>query len=380
MSAVSYPLRAASTAEPISVRFHLGYRPWLDGLRGIAILLVFIHHLQHFAFQSNPAILTAGFLGVDVFFVLSGFLITCLLLEEWDTSGSISLPNFYMRRFLRLMPALILFLAGICLYAVIALPPQAATETFWSSLYSLFYATNWINAFRVAPISELLGHTWSLAMEEQFYLVWPLVLLALLRWRVARPVIIALLVTLITIICVHRIALVDSGAWVHRTYSAPDTRADSLLIGCLAAMLVSWNLIPTSRAFLRGLRAASFASVLIVIAYLRNLGDVAPDMTLRGFGFSVFGIAVAVLLIQSTLDQHRLAGSVLESRGLVWLGRVSYGIYLWHLPICIIVASLSLPAWLRVVTIIALSIALASASYYVVERSFLQLKKRFSYA
>ncbi len=374
----SVTLSLAIPAERVTASpFHLGYRPWLDGLRGIAILLVFIHHLQHFTIQSKPAILTAGFLGVDVFFVLSGFLITCLLLEEWELVGTVSLSRFYLRRFLRLIPALVLFLAGVCVYAVLVLSPEAAAETYWSSLYSLFYATNWINAFRIAPVSELLGHAWSLAMEEQFYLVWPFVLLALLRWRVARSLIIALLLTFIALICVHRVALVDSGAWMHRIYSAPDTRADSLLIGCVAAMLVSWNLIPTSRAFLRGLRVASFASVLIVIAYLGNLGEVGPDMTLRGVGFSVFGVAVAVLLIQITLERPRVAGSVLETRCLVWMGRVSYGIYLWHLPICIIVASLSLPAWLKVVTITALTVAFASSSYYIVERPFLKLKKRF---
>ncbi|MEN3330415.1 MAG: hypothetical protein V7638_5222 [Acidobacteriota bacterium] len=380
MSCIALPITVSSDRTTTVGQFHLGYRPWLDGLRGIAISLVMIHHLQKFALDRQILLLPAGFLGVDVFFVLSGFLITCLLLEEWDRSGQVSLQKFYARRALRLLPALVLFLLCVSAYAAVTLPRQAAHETYWSALYSLVYSTNWIGAFNLAPISKPLGHMWSLAIEEQFYLIWPLLLLLLLRKRIPRHLVIGGILTLVTLICLHRWRLVAAGAWEHRIYSASDTRADSLLIGCVAAMLLSWGMLPTSQAFLRVLRILSIASVIVVVAYLGNMANIASDLTLRGFGYSLFGIAVSALLIRIALDPPKLPLVLLEAPALVWIGRVSYSMYLWHLPMCIAVSRMQIPNWTKAALAIILTLGAASASYYFVERPFLRFKKRFSSA
>jgi peptidoglycan/LPS O-acetylase OafA/YrhL len=347
-------------------------------LRGIAIALVVVHHLQKFAFQRQVLLLPAGFLGVDIFFVLSGFLITCLLLEEWDRSAHVSLGKFYARRALRLLPALLLFLLCVCAFAALTSPPNEANKTYWNALYSLSYTANWIGAFELAPISEPLGHIWSLAIEEQFYLIWPFLLLVLLKLKIPRAVILGGVVILIAVICLHRCQLVISGVWEHRIYSASDTRADSLLIGCLAAMLLSWRVLPTSRAFLRFLSVASFGGLLVIVAYLGNLVEIASDLTLRGFGFSLFGVAVSLLLIQFAINPPQLPGAVLGTKPLTWIGRISYGIYLWHLPICISVARVPIPNWMKAALVLILTVGAASASYYLVELPFLRFKKCFS--
>src|SRR5579885_2477102 len=144
--------------------FHLGYRPWLDGLRGLAILAVFVYHLQ---------LITGGFLGVDVFFVLSGFLITSLLLEEWQRRGTISFPRFYMRRALRLLPAFFAFLLACFVYIVIFRPDEVAAFR-KEALVAACYVSNWPTLHQV-PMPTL-GHAWSLSLEEQFYFLWPLLL------------------------------------------------------------------------------------------------------------------------------------------------------------------------------------------------------------
>jgi len=170
------------------VPFSLGYRPSLDGLRGVSILAVMSYHL---------GLIRGGFLGVDIFFVLSGFLITTLLTDEWIRSGSISFRKFYMRRALRLLPALVV-LAITCDFATVIFarlywPPEAFVPVVfgmaYASLVALFYVTNWVMIS--GQTLWILGHTWSLSIEEQFYLLWPLILIALPRRNGKRPIFIS---------------------------------------------------------------------------------------------------------------------------------------------------------------------------------------------
>ena len=178
---------------PTRSDFHLTYIPALDGLRGIAILAVVLFHSAFFP---------GGYFGVDVFFVLSGFLITSLIMREWVTTADINLKAFYIRRVLRLGPALIAVLIAACLYETAYLPYPGVESIFVRSSYALAYLANWIWAFRPdpQPLGSLLA-LWSLSIEEQFYLIWPSTLVLLLKSRIETKYIGAFLL-LLTVSCV----------------------------------------------------------------------------------------------------------------------------------------------------------------------------------
>ena len=185
----------------------LGPVPALDGFRGIAVLVVILFHTPLLLYPRGIGVasldraLAGGFLGVDLFFVLSGFLITALLLSEENQHGSIGLGSFYVRRALRLLPALYLVLAAFFVYAhVVDHPPVGASSTIG---YALVYLSNWQQIWH--PLTgEGLTHLWSLAVEEQFYLLWPLVLIVLLRLRKYPWIIVTILVAAVVAVAVHR--------------------------------------------------------------------------------------------------------------------------------------------------------------------------------
>src|SRR5438270_5848043 len=158
--------------------FHLGHRPVLDGLRGVAILAVMTVHTE----RVNSR---AAFIAVVFFFVLSGFLITCLLIEEWDQFQSISLRRFYLRRGLRLLPALAVMLAVCILFYWLTTPAEKTGAVMLDAVVAFFYSSNWALAASFHQ-PNLFGHAWSLSIEEQFYLCWPVILIGLLRWTSSR--------------------------------------------------------------------------------------------------------------------------------------------------------------------------------------------------
>jgi len=340
----------------------LGYRPSLDGLRGIAITCVFIHHLD--------VGLTLGGLGVDIFFVLSGFLITTLLLEEYREQGRIDFKQFYLRRAFRLLPALFCFLGAMVIYAAIALPSEVARETVRFAIFAVFYVTNWIFAFFVVS-SPLLGHLWSLAIEEQFYFLWPITLSVLLRSRLSRRSILILVTVLIVIVCVHRTALVWSGARLERIYDGTDTRADSILIGCVVAMLVTWGMIRLNRI---AVKVCGLLSIAVIAAYLLNLYGI-PGKSIYTVGLTVFGLASGLLIVQAMSAPSGLIQKVLEHRLLVFIGKLSYSLYLWHLFAVKLAASFGV---MRIPFAVLFAMSLACTSYYLIERPFLKFKARLS--
>jgi len=359
----------------------LGYRPALDGLRGIAIVCVFVYHVQHFIFLGGPMFgrylsLGGGFLGVDIFFVLSGFLITTLLLEEWQWSENLNLRSFYVRRALRLLPALFLFIGSMVVYSSLTLSPEVAKETTRLALFSILYSTNWVFALNLSPGSDVLGHLWSLAVEEQFYLLWPLALNLLLRLRAARWVTISIVFASIALVLFHRIGLARDSPLV-RIYSGSDTRADSLLVGCVIAMLTTWRMLPTSRIFKLILGWSGFLSLLLIAIYLVNAFDVL-EKTLYMFGFTAFAIATGLVLLQILYSPRRTFLALLQHKSLVWLGRVSYSLYLWHFVAITFMLRVSVPNGIRVLLTIPLAFGFASFSFYCIERPFLRLKKRYA--
>ena len=355
-----------------STPFRLTRVAALDGLRGVAILTVMLFHATLYR-GPRPS---GGFLGVDLFFVLSGFLITALLMQEWQRSGGVALGAFYARRALRLLPAL------FALIAVILLVPgvfyQSARPWRAAGLAAL-HTTNWIMAFGGSV--GFFDHTWSLTIEEQFYLLWPPVLVLLLTLKVRRPAILAVVTIGILAPTWLRFELWHGLSSVKRLYYGLDTRFDTLLIGCLVALVASWDLVPRSRRALGTIRVAAALSAAVLAVCVATMEE-ESSLTYHGLGILV-AVACACLVLHVLYCPTRLSRLLLENRPLVWVGRISYGLYLWHFPIFngmlnptrMEKLGITGPALLTVR--FAMAFLVAALSFSLIERPFLRLKRRF---
>lgn len=339
--------------------------PELDGLRGIAIIPVLSHH------QLTIFSLKGGFLGVDLFFVLSGFLITGLLLAEFEKTGSISIRNFYMRRVLRLGPALALFLLAALLVTyhtqVIGIARQLKLIAM-----AVLYSTNWRMAFGWDPVLDSTVIVWSLSIEEQFYLAWPLLLFGCLALKFRRRFIASGLALVIFAIVVNRNFLLDSGADLARLYYGTDTRADALLMGCLIA------LVPLAGGGLRARRLLGVASVLAVACLLYLMSAVSFDhkWLYRG-GFTVIAALAGIVISVAADSPPRLLSVALLFSPLRWFGRISYGLYLWHWLVVRTTSFYDLGFW-EPWAKLGLAVGIASASFYLIERPFNRMKSHFT--
>jgi peptidoglycan/LPS O-acetylase OafA/YrhL len=352
--------------------FKLGYRPALDGLRGLAILTVMTVHVK-------PILLWGGSIGVDIFFVLSGFLITVLLLEEKDRAGSINLKHFYFRRVLRLLPALVAMLVFCCLYSVAFEPAEAIITTGRDSVAVLFYYFNWRLAFDPTPPAVTLLHTWSLAVEEQFYLIWPLLLSLLLASRLRRLWILVLLCIGIASPAAFRFIYWTGIETFPRLYFCTDARADGLCVGCLIGVLANSNWLPRANWAFRLIRFAGVVAAAVLVVHAFKSSHLPGGYMYRG-GLSIVSGSAGILLLSVLTAPARWLQWMLESRALVWLGRISYSLYLWHFPLIEHVPPQSYPKLSYHVVSwgiqFAASIAVAAISYYGIERWFLRLKGR----
>jgi peptidoglycan/LPS O-acetylase OafA/YrhL len=367
---------APRTTRDSSTPFHLGYRRWLDGLRGWAILFVLAFHL---------GVLPGGSLGVDAFFVLSGFLITTLLVEEWQQRGSISLRHFYLRRALRLFPGLFTLLVLYGLTSWWTLPPMDAVEHYREILVAGCYISNWHTLHGVAMSG--LGHTWSLSAEEQFYLLWPAALCVLLalqvpRQRVMQLVavgIVACVLLRIGIYQAHRGSPSEKEAAIMRMCVGLDTRADSLLVGCLVGLVVTAGALSELQRHRRAISAAALLAAL-GLAYLALFSTQTQTAYFHGL-FTLVAIMVASVIVHMLTTPSRIAALLLENAPVVGVGRISYGVYLYHMLIIYWMRPAGL-GWRHPGTITAvalLSVAAALASYYGIERPCLRLKDRFGH-
>jgi peptidoglycan/LPS O-acetylase OafA/YrhL len=320
----------------------LGYIPALDGLRGVAVTLVVLHHAD---------LLPGGYIGVDVFFVLSGFLITSLLLEEHEARGSISLTGFYMRRARRILPALAAVLLGYL--AVVAL---SGGTGFRAVVLAGLFSGNAVQAFVVPnPLAHAglgLGHLWSLAEEEQFYLLWPVALIVLARTRRLVPA----LALVLTAVLVWKGLLAAHGARFDRIYYGPDTHADGLLAGALLAALRWWKPLRVPEP----IPVLSFA--LFFVGSM--IGPLSDAGWLYIWPFLLLG---CVGMTAAAATDTRMA-ALLSVRPLVGLGRMSYSLYLWHWPIMVGIAYRFHAR--HALLAILLSVPAAWVSYRFVERPF----------
>jgi peptidoglycan/LPS O-acetylase OafA/YrhL len=338
----------------------LGYRPALDGVRGLAIALVVVSHATGWP--------RGGWFGVDLFFVLSGFLITTLLLEERRTVGRVSLARFYGRRALRLLPALgTMLLAYTAVAIAVGSDPSAVAR---KTLIGASYLTNIVQAWSPSTDVRPLRHLWSLAMEEQFYLLWPALLPLILRFR--PRLLIPLLMAGILASWIERITLLAATSpHAVRLYKAPDTHADPLLIGCLLAVLLFSGRITRER--ITG--ALMFTGLAIGALLISQFG--AHDVGSFVLGIPLFACCASVVITAAATGAR--SARFLELWPLPQLGRISYALYLWH-PLTLFAIGVTRDhragGMVRPLLGIFAAVALAIASWFLVERPFLRLKHR----
>ena len=303
---------------------HLPYRPGLDGLRAIAVAGVFLYH-------SRIDWLPGGFLGVDLFFVLSGYLITSLLLVEWEARNRIDLRRFWLRRARRLLPALVVVvLAALVLAAIFARDNLAHTRG--DAISSLLYYTNWHEIianhsyFNLMGRPSLLQHLWSLAVEEQFYVIWPLLLV---------PGLVLLGRKRLPFLVVAGIAGSAALMWVlynptdpTRVWNGTDTRAFLLLMGIFLALV--WPYVERMRRAVPLLELFGVAALVATVLLFRQMHDYDPTLWQGGDLAASFCFMV---LIAAVAHPKTGLGEALGVQPLRWLGERSYGIYLWHWPV-----------------------------------------------
>ena len=359
-----FPRRGAQQAHADE---SFGYRPELDGLRGVAVLSVMTFH---------SGLLGGGWLGVDMFFTLSGFLITSLLLEEYAKSKRISLTYFYVRRALRLLPALVTLVTVLVLILLVTTGREYRVYLLLYVSAVLLYFANWIEPFGI-PLGWGFGHTWSLAIEEQFYIVWPLALIILLR-LVRRRITIAVIVTCGAVAAfAYRMILTRAGASSLRLFEGSDTHADPLLVGCALALWTFWDLLPGGRIprlIARCLAGLSMLGLAGLLLRARLPVDYVEH------GASTAAAVCTGLIIADLLGPHPLLARALRNGLLLGTGRISYGLYLWHYPMFFALGietygPISAP-WLIATGWVGTAGA-ALVSFYLVESPALRLKTRF---
>jgi len=343
--------------------YPLGYSPALDGLRGLMTLAVLGAHTRILLFPGAVAFM-------DVFFTMSGYLITSLLINDYQRRGRIDLKKFYKRRFMRLYPALVAML--VCLLIVAWFFSSEFKMRMIDAAVAFFYISDYWRAYN-GPGLWYTAHTWSLSVEEQFYLLWPLTFLVLLRyfgmsWKTVSVILIGALG-----FALWRAWLTYDGASILRLYNAFDTRADALLIGCALGVtlklidlasyprlckVLSWSLLP--------LCASGLIMALKLHDDMRWYYYVAPLMT------AIPGAICTAALLQ---PQRNFMHAFLENPVPVFCGRICYGLYVWHYPVFSLLRG-EFHARYIVVFLVGWPIVFTSAiaSYYLIERHFMRAR------
>jgi peptidoglycan/LPS O-acetylase OafA/YrhL len=349
----------------------LPIQPAFDGMRGVAVLGVLAAHLGEFLVPNlSPWPLRGGFLGVDVFFVLSGFLITSLLLRELERSGAIRFGRFYLRRAQRLVPALLGLLAAHWIYAAIEGFPMVMERR--AALYALTFSSNWqptwgIDAGADVPLD--LSHLWSLGVEGQFYLVWPLLFLGLYRLVPSGRRMIAVMAGAIVAIAIVRVVELNAFDGWALVYTRFDARADALLVGAVLAVALARGLLP-SRRVLHWLAIGGGA----VLAVALVVSEPSTGVLYWG-GFTVVSISAAAI-VSLTLERHGRLARALSWSPIRSIGLASYSIYLWHLPVYLWAVRVIPEKGLRIAVALFVTAVFSTISYRLLERPYMARRGR----
>ena len=345
------------------------YITGLDGIRAIAVIMVLSYHLKLSLFKS-------GFLGVTVFFVLSGYLITGILISEVEEEGTIDLKNFWLRRIRRLVPA-VMSMAVVIIFVSAVVNRVIFTKGCKDFLASVLGFNNWwqifnkVSYFEAAGVPSPFTHCWSLAIETQFYLIYPLILLGIYKLaksrgegRVKRGLLFAgvtLLLALISVILM--IVLFDPQKDASRVYYGTDTRAFSLLFGALLAIMWEYRMVPRrlSASVNMVLGSVSFAVLLVMTIAING----SSNFWYRGGQF--VGTILTVLMVYAVSGRKTWLSRFLSNPVLKWIGDRSYSIYLWHYPIILLISKGIKASWWITLIEIVLSVVLAELSYRFIE-------------
>lgn len=345
------------------------YITGLDGIRAIAVIMVLAYHLKLALFKS-------GFLGVTVFFVLSGYLITGILISEVEEEGTIDLKNFWLRRIRRLVPA-VMSMAVVIIFVSAVVNRVIFTKGCKDFLASVLGFNNWwqifnkVSYFEAAGVPSPFTHCWSLAIETQFYLIYPLILLGTYKLvksrgegRAKRGLLFAgvtLLLALISVILM--IVLFDPQQDASRVYYGTDTRAFSLLFGALLAILWEYRMVPRrlSASVNMVLGSVSFAVLLVMTIAING----SSNFWYRGGQF--FGTILTVLMVYAVSGRKTWLSRFLSNPVLKWIGDRSYSIYLWNYPIILLISKGIKASWWITLIEIVLSVVLAELSYRFIE-------------
>lgn len=345
------------------------YITGLDGIRAIAVIMVLAYHLKLALFKS-------GFLGVTVFLVLSGYLITGILISEVEEEGTIDLKNFWLRRIRRLVPA-VMSMAVVIIFVSAVVNRIIFTKGCKDFLASVLGFNNWwqifnkVSYFEAAGVPSPFTHCWSLAIETQFYLIYPLILLGIYKLvksrgegRANRGLLFAgvtLLLALISVILM--IVLFDPQQDASRVYYGTDTRAFSLLFGALLAILWEYRMVPRrlSASVNMVLGSVSFAVLLVMTIAING----SSNFWYRGGQF--VGTILTVLVIYTVSGRKTWLSRFLSNPVLKWIGDRSYSIYLWHYPIILLISKGIKASWWITLIEIVLSVVLAELSYRFIE-------------
>ncbi len=307
---------------------------------------------------------------------MSGFLITSLLDEQWRSTGTISFRAFYVRRALRLFPALLTLLGVLQLYALTFVWPPLVTALRHATIVALLYVTNWAQAFGFMGPLGLLSHTWSLAIEEQFYVLWPIAFLFLLR-RFRGGAIIAILLTTAVASTLWRAHLWLGPASFPRVHYGFDTHADGLLVGCALALCLArgGGVLPARIAMLP--RYLAIPAGVVILACMHR---VSLHSSMYPGGLTVIAIATAVILAEVRLAPAGSLARALAFAPLVAIGRISYGLYLWHWPVLLALRpEITGFGWGANLALQLLTVFLIAAlSFVVIERFFLNRKDQWA--
>jgi len=358
---IGYPRRGQGGRERNSMAAGGGRIPSLDGLRAVSISLVLYGHLE--GGHGFPSIgITRWFgdvahLGVTVFFVISGFLITSLLMSERERTGTISLKNFYLRRTLRIFPAFYAFILALIAASVLGWIDLGGRDLAFALTYTVNYD---------ADRSWNIGHLWSLSIEEQFYLLWPFVFLMLRERRAVIAAVLAFAAGPLVRLAM-RLAFPAGSPW--RDLEIFPAMADSIAIGCVLALLRPWLLEQAWYLRLTGSAWLAIVLVPLILAINSRLGYGLVDLV----GSPILLVSIALLIEASTRRAQSLAGRFLNLPPVVFLGVLSYSLYLWQQPFLnrhLDTTPTSFPLNL------ALAFGCALLSYFLIERPLVGVRRR----